>query len=70
MKAMSCSRETHIPRYRQISLSCCAQPGTASSPPGPTFTDRWNDYDIPTFIRRGIRPAWREVGGMSGRAIP
>jgi len=70
MKAISCGRETHVPPYRQASLPCCAQASAASSPRGSTFTDRWNDYDIPTFIRRGVRPAWREVGGMRRRAIP
>lgn len=70
MKAMSCNREMLVPPYRQASLPCCAQAGAASNPRGSNFTDRWNDYDIPTFIRRGIRPAWREVGGMSRRAIP
>jgi hypothetical protein len=25
----------------------------------PNRMERWADYDIPTFIRRGIRPEWR-----------
>lgn len=26
---------------------------------GPNRVERWADYDVPTFIRRGIRPEWR-----------